>query len=371
MRDSAGVQVIETGGSAWTAESAWTIDPEPIVEVGGGGAPGTALHGAGSIVRLLDGGFVVAHRRGSQLVWFDADGRFLHAAGHLGRSPGAFMVLGDVFLMPGDSVLAIDPEVERLSVFGPDGEFARQEKIDFVEAGAPATLGILADGSILGMREFGYEEGMTAGVNRDTLPFVTLQPGGGYETTAAAFPTTEYWLFDFGDGLAGGALPFGDESHAGATADGFWFAAGDSPQVTHHGPDGRLTKVLRWDSEPDSLSTERVETFRAAAMNARGGNPAALAEMRKFLQDIPFPATSPYTARLISAPDGALWIGPYHVWTEPAGGWWTVFDADGRRLGMVEIPAGFELRTVGTDRIYGVWTDDEGTESVRVYALNS
>lgn len=369
-RDSAGVRIIETAGSAWTAETAWTIDPEPIADIGGGRAPGTALHGAGRIVRLSDGGFVVAHRRGTQVVWFDANGKFRHSAGHVGRSPGGFMVLGDVFAMPGDSVLAIDPEVQRLSVFGPDGEFARLEAIDFVEAGSPAVFGVLADGSILGLREFAFEEGMTAGVNRDSLPFVILQPGGGYENTASAFPTSEHWLFGFGEGMAGGALPFGSESQVAATADGFWFGSGESPEVTRHGADGRLLEILRWDAEPDSLPAERVEAFKAGAMATAAGNPPAVAEMRNFLQDMPFPATSPYTGQMIVDPDGSMWIGPYHAWTEPAGGWWTVFETDGRRLGMVEIPAGFEMRAVGTDRVYGIWTDDEGTESVRVYGLN-
>jgi hypothetical protein len=369
-RDSAGVQIIETAGSAWTAESVWTIDPQPIADLGGSRAPGTALHGAGRIVPLSDGGFAVAHRRGNQIVWFDANGRFLHTAGRFGRSPGGFMILGDVLAMPGDSVLAIDPEIERLSVFGPDGEFARLESIDFVEAGSPSALGVLPDGSILGMREFGFEDGMTAGVNRDTLPFVILQPGGGYENTASAFPTSEHWLFNFGDGLAGGALPFGSESEVAATADGFWFGSGDAPTVTYQAADGRLLKILRWDSEPDSLPAERVAAFKAAAMATVAGNPPAVAEIRNFLQDMPFPATSPYTGRMIVDPDGALWIGPYRAWTEPAGGLWTVFDADGRRLGMVDIPAGFEIRAIGPDRVYGVWTDDERIESVRVYALN-
>ncbi len=369
--DSAGVQIIETAGSAWTAETAWTVDPEPLASIGGERTGGTSLHGAGRIVRLSNGGFVVAHRNGSQLVWFDANGRFLYAAGHLGRSPGAFMILGDILAMPGDSVLAVDPEVGRLSVFGPDGEFARLESIDLREAGSPSAVGVLSDGSILGMREFEFEEGMSAGMNRDSLPLVILQPGGGFRNTRAVFPTSQYWLFGFGEGLAGGSAPVGGESQMAATADGFWFGSGDTSEVTYHDADGRLRKILRWEGSTEPLQAERFEKFKTDAMAAAARNRAALAEMRNFLQDLPSPDTIPYVGGMIVDPDGRLWIGPYHVWTEPAGGWWTVFDADGRRLGMVEIPAGFEIRAIGSVRIYGVWTDEDGVESVRVYALNN
>ena len=369
-RDSAGVEVIETAGSVWAAETAWTLDPEPLASLGGEKASATSLHGAGRIVGLSDGGFVVAHRRGSQLLWFDSDGKFVRSAGRLGRAPGGFMVLGDILAMPGDSVLAVDPEVERVSVFGPDGEFARLESVDFREAGSPSVVAVLPDGSLLGTREFVFAEGMSAGLNRDSLPLVILRPGGGLENTATDFPTSEHWLFDFGEGLAGGALPFGGESHVAATADGFWFGSGDTPELTHHSADGRRLRILRWDSQLEQLPEERVEKFKADAMATGGSNPAALAEMRNFLQDLPFPGTTPSLGGMIVDSEGALWVGPYHAWTEPAGGWWTVFDSAGRRLGMVDIPVGFEIRAIGTERIYGMWTDDEGTESVRVYGLN-
>ncbi len=368
--DSAGVEVIETAGSVWTAETAWTLGPEPLASLGGEKASATSLHGAGRIVGLSDGGFVVAHRRGSQLLWFDSDGKFVRSAGRLGRAPGGFMILGDILAMPGDSVLAVDPEVGRVSVFGPNGEFARLERIDFREAGSPSVVAVLPDGSLLGTREFAFEDGMSAGLNRDSLPLVILRPGGGFENTATVFPTSEHWLFDFGEGLAGGALPFGGESHVAATADGFWFGSGDSPELTYHGADGHRLRILRWDSQLEQLPEERVERFKSAAMATGAGSPAALAEMRNFLQDLPFPETIPYVGGMIVDPDGALRVGPYHVWTEPAGGWWTVFDSAGRRLGMVDIPVGFEIRAIATDRIYGVWTDEEGVESVQVYALN-
>jgi hypothetical protein len=370
VRDSAGIQVIETAGSAWTEETAWTVGPEPLASLGGERTGGTSLHGAGRIVILSSGGFVVAHPQGSQLVWFDPNGRFQHAAGHLGRSPGAFMIVGDILAMPGDSVLAVDPEVRRVSVFGPDGEFARLESIDFREAGSPSAVSVLSDGTILGTREFEFEEGMSAGLNRDSVPLVILQPGGGFTNTRTLFPTSQHWLFEFGEGLAGGPAPFGAESHVAGTVDGFWFGSGDTAEITYHGADGRLQKILRWQGSAEPLPAERFEKFEADAMAAAARNGAALAEMRNFLRDLPSPDTTPYLGGMIVDPDGRLWIRPYHVWTEQAGGWWTVFDADGRRMGMVEIPAGFEIRAIGSDRIYGVWTAEDGVESVRVYALN-
>ena len=369
VRDSAGVEIVETAGSAWTAETAWTVDPEPLASLGGERTGGSSLHGTGRIVRLSDGGFVVAHKRGSQLLWFNGDGTFRIASGHLGRAPGGFMVLGDLLAMPGDSVLAVDSEIGRVSVFGPDGEFARLESIDFVAAGSPSLVAVLPNGTIVGQTDFVFEEGMSAGVNRDSRPFAILQPKGGFELTEVQFPTSEQWLFQFGEALAGGPLPFGSESYVAAADGGFWFGTGDRPEVGLHDAEGQLVTVIRWSGEAESLPAERAEQFKVDALASAGSNPATVAEVSSFLRDLPFPEQVPSMGGLAVDPDGNVWVGPYSAWTEPAGGWWTVFDAAGRRLGTVEVPRGFEVRAIGTDRLYGVWTDAEGTESIRVYGL--
>ena len=44
-------------------------------------------------------------------------------------------------------------------------------------------------------------------------------------------------------------------------------------------------------------------------------------------------------------------------------------DSAGRLLGRVTLPPSFRLTAIGSDRVYGVWKDEEDVEHVRVYPL--
>jgi hypothetical protein len=48
-----------------------------------------------------------------------------------------------------------------------------------------------------------------------------------------------------------------------------------------------------------------------------------------------------------------------------------VFDAAGRPLGEVSVPAGFHLFEVGRDYILGGWRDADGFGRVRMYTLHT
>jgi hypothetical protein len=48
---------------------------------------------------------------------------------------------------------------------------------------------------------------------------------------------------------------------------------------------------------------------------------------------------------------------------------WIVIDSDGRWLGTVDLPGGFELFRVYEDALLGVWKDSLDVEHVRLHAL--
>jgi hypothetical protein len=48
---------------------------------------------------------------------------------------------------------------------------------------------------------------------------------------------------------------------------------------------------------------------------------------------------------------------------------WTVFDPEGRYLGDLTVPAGFNVFEIGPDVIIGRWTDDLDVEYVRLYRI--
>jgi hypothetical protein len=76
-------------------------------------------------VQLTDGRLVIANSGSSELRYFDTAGRYLTSVGRRGAGPGEFT--GDLSLLPyyGDSLLAWDTRLRRLSLFDAVGAFVR------------------------------------------------------------------------------------------------------------------------------------------------------------------------------------------------------------------------------------------------------
>jgi hypothetical protein len=77
-------------------------------------------------VRTNDGRrFIALDSRAVELVVFDSTGRQAAILGGPGQGPGEFNWITAVFLDPNDSIVVIDEGLGRLSILGPDGDFAR------------------------------------------------------------------------------------------------------------------------------------------------------------------------------------------------------------------------------------------------------
>jgi len=102
--------------------------------------------------------------------------------------------------------------------------------------------------------------------------------------------------------------------------------------------------------------------------------PAMAAQMEQVVE---FEDTWPALAALLAGPEGTLWVqrvDPDDA-IDPAAfedlqnlqvgsPAWDVFDAEGRYLGIVEMPERFTPRRVVGDLIYGVQTDEMGVARV-------
>jgi len=66
--------------------------------------------------------------------------------------------------------------------------------------------------------------------------------------------------------------------------------------------------------------------------------------------------------------EGNLWLEEYEVAGLPEDRW-SVFDPDGRWLGVVQLPTDFTLNEVGADYLLGIETSELGVQYVRQYPL--
>lgn len=88
------------------------------------------LAGALAIERLRDGRFlVVPSSRPSELLLFDAGGRFLRRIGSSGAGPGEFGSIVGLRIGPADSVFAMDASNGRFAVLDPELRFVRVARL--------------------------------------------------------------------------------------------------------------------------------------------------------------------------------------------------------------------------------------------------
>lgn len=98
------------------------------------GASEYELFDVDGAIRLSDGRIVVANAGSRELRYFDPAGRFLARAGGNGGGPGEFRYLRRIFRFGSDSVLAVDWDANRLSIFDAQGQFVHTTTPGTVDA---------------------------------------------------------------------------------------------------------------------------------------------------------------------------------------------------------------------------------------------
>ncbi|WP_420463966.1 hypothetical protein [Candidatus Palauibacter sp.] len=86
------------------------------------------------------------------------------------------------------------------------------------------------------------------------------------------------------------------------------------------------------------------------------------------LEDMPLLETFPAFGRVLTDSRGYLWVEDYQLPGEsvPA---WTVFDSQGRVLGLLDLPPDLSVFEIGEDYILGRVSDDLGIERVQLWPL--
>ena len=91
VRDSAGVEIVESTGPSWQGGEGWRVDPDPLLRLGVvDGDPAYQFSGIAGLARLEDGTVVVADEGSQEVRFFDAGGKVVAVVGGGGGGPGEF-----------------------------------------------------------------------------------------------------------------------------------------------------------------------------------------------------------------------------------------------------------------------------------------
>jgi hypothetical protein len=150
-------------------------------------------------------------------------------------------------------------------------------------------------------------------------------------------------------------------THAVSIGDAVYVGDSDRYEI-HVLVDGRTTRLIRRLGPNLALTLADVERIRDVGDDVPE-------RFRRRAADMPIPGTLPAFNEMLVDGAGFLWVSDFRAPSDTAGTVWSVYDPDGRRMGIARTPAGFQVTDISRDRVIGIARDDADVEQVRVHHL--
>jgi hypothetical protein len=373
MRDSAGVQIVETHREAWDETHRWRVAPSPKLEIGvRDGEETIQFFGVTDALRLSDGRIVVLNNGTRSIRIFSPEGQLIREFGRDGEGPGEFRTLSSVHALSGDTLLVWDGRRRVFSVLTASGEFVRSQRLTW--AGSEQLVGIrpLPDGRVLvktyaGPFTGGGDPGQ--GIHRSTAPLLLFGRDGTLLDTIGVFPNAESAVMEISGSPAYTVPPFDKNFFFDVRGSSIILGTAERMEVSVWDVESGTKAVFRSPDFELSVTQNDRDWYRQRMLET-SPSPEAREEAEMLLEKVPFPEFRAAFTNLCVDPVGNIWLrtGRHLYYYAPAREW-TVLSPDGAFLGRVSLPPDFAVLNFGPDDLLGVWKDEVGAEFIRVYAL--
>ena len=387
IRDSAGVEIVESTAPLWTEETGWTVAPEPEVVI----RPDESDYDrifvkVGGVARLSDGRIVFASRLTQQLFVYGPAGDLLEIWGGPGEGPQEFRGINGMFRCRGDTLVARD--IGYLAIVAPSGHVDRKVQI-------PLGLG---PGWAVQLREVSHDCGRA---------LITVQQRQTAPTHLGteSYPLLAMWASLTGPGIDTLGMFQGQElfmheelprffpfhTMPSWATDGslLYFGIGDEPEIRVLGSGGRVERLIRWDVDREPIPESEWRAYEEDRERFVNWDPGS-AVVASPPGVHPHPDWQPiyaaegdrnrYESGFRFDGEGNLWVRrarrePLLALVSqlrplrPPERWW-VFDSSGRWLGEVETPENFLVKSISGGLLLGISRDELDVEEVRVYRID-
>ena len=368
VRDSAGVAIVESYGQAWRPDDTWSLEEELLLRIGTvEGHPAYQLHDVQGVVRLHDGTLVIANGGSNEIRFYDERGRRDHSVGRDGDAPGEYRRISGLGAGPGDSLWVYDYGTRRFTVLTNEGEFVRLVSLG-ATLSAPNAIGRFTDGSFAVKEQWSSDlhDEWQPGLTRGAAAVIRLfSSGSGFDTVATVLGR-EVFLSDENGRAVMGAPLFARASSAAVSESDVYVGDQEVFEIFRYSAEGELSQIIRVP-DTDLRITETEIDFviqRDLARVPESRHPM----VRSHLESMEMPPTRPAYGRLHVDEEGNLWAAEPTRYPYPARSW-TVFDPEGKLLGVVMMPDRFRLQQAGSDWVLGVWRDELDVEYVTLHRL--
>jgi len=349
------------------------VSETPLLAIGTtDGEDAYQFFGISGLHRFDDGRIGVVNAGSRQVRTYDADGTFLRAYGKQGNGPGEFQipVLAGILA---DTLIIVDQAGHRLSFVHPDTGFVRVARVSDDVGGYLNPVGALDGGrpvfgGAFDMRRFGE---LRVGFNRAGTFHRAANPDGSLAADFGDVAGAEFWIEEIsaeGQPSHPVLIPFGKVGQATAARDRFYYSDQGSFEIHAFDAAGALVRIIRLEREPVAVTEQDRQRYINATL-ASVQNPEQADAVRRQLNGTPLPDAFPALAALMADRAGNLWVAEYDRPGEERNAW-LVFDHDGELAARTTLPPGFNPLEIGDSYALGVFRDDLGVETVRLYALD-
>jgi hypothetical protein len=365
QRDSGGIVIAESSESESQRPLGWTMELDLQIGQVDGNGPDSFSRLSG--IRQLSNRTIVVVDGGSQEIrGFVADGRFLFRAGGEGSGPGEFRYPQLVPTVLSDSLLILDINVRRFTLYGGNGighrAFAGDLPPDLV-AGSP--VGVLTNGLLFRTGSLPPNISSLSGQFETPVSVRWVATDGSAVDTLVVVPVSQFTT-ELGGIRYILEVPFSVRPSVAVGSSGFFVS--DGYQVFEYSEDAELRGILRTAEESRPLTLAEFHAFAETQVAQFAGGTIDLRDVRSAYQSMQGPALYPRIESLVVDELGWLWARTFESVGSSEVTWW-LFNPDRRAVGSVRTPADLEVHQVGTDFVLGRWHDDLGVEFVRRYSL--
>lgn len=367
----------------WSAPSLWAQIGDVTLELRDGGQNGHGwLWRPADVVRSSTGEMFVMDTAEQVIQVFAADGRYLRGIGRRGEGPGEFIGLSAIGLGTGDTLVAWDSRLRRITQFSPSHDLLSAERLGG-EAGAlsPVDLGafrweLLPGVAVVGERMLtSPTQGQGSVVRKAELVIVDLTNGA-----LARIPGLPMGLEQRENGTFVGSL-----LHP-TISGGNWDVARSSAEIrvadsevgawsiAAYSLDGHLVRRDRLERERAPVTDQDVRAARRYLLErghqAFGGT--APSAFRDAVEALPIPDEAPAIRKVMAGPGGESWV---LRWTPPweKGGAhrvYDVLDGSGTYVGEVALDAALgEVLAIEEDLIFLLSTWPSGAPRIRGHEI--
>lgn len=381
-RDSAGIRIVDNRRPERDTLP-WRLTAQPMVRIGQATADTERqLHHPMAAVRLTQGQIVIADRGDAALRFFDRDGTPTRAVGREGAGPGEFRWLWWVRRVAGDTLIAYDATLFRLSVFDSAGRFHRSHDL-------PArpgyfwrqALNVFPTGEALVYGAVAGSMPRAEGTRRNERPLFRWPRGAaGYDSLGVSWVEEEYHA-PMGRMFLPIPLPFGRNLDFVPWRDRLIAGWTDAWALSVVDGQGRVERIFRVHRDPLPV-TGRDRNAALEALRTRSLKEPVRRTVARAAPSLPMPATMPAFGRwawervssddperpsLVVDAEDNIWVIQFQSPGAPRR--WDVLRPDGRWLGAVKLPDGLEPFEIGRDYVLGWRKDELGLISVELYGL--